>query len=124
MASDLRPFRDGNLWGFKDGGGNTVIVPKFDSAGSFSEGLARVKVNGKWGFVNAEGQMIIEPLFDQARFFQGGYAKVQQGKIWGYIDTGGLFVEKLDAGAFVDKTGEFISEKDYKKWGKMPRSKE
>ena len=73
MTSDLRPFRDGNLWGFMDGGGDVAIAPQFDSAGSFSEGLARVKVNGKWGFVNAEGQMVIEPLFDQARFFQGGY---------------------------------------------------
>lgn len=112
MTSDLRPFRDGVLWGFKDGGGRVVIVPQFDSVGSFSEGLARVKVNGKWGFANTEGQMVIEPLFDQARFFQGGYAKVQQGKIWGYIDTSGLLVEQLDAGVFVDKTGKFISEQE------------
>ena len=123
----LLPFRDGALWGFKDNEGRIVIAPTFDSAGSFSEGLARVKVKGKWGFINVEGRMVIEPLFEQARLFQQGYAKVKQGDVWGYTDASGLFVEHLDAGAFVDKTGEFISERDYKTGGNHPiqeRSKE
>ena len=120
----LQPFRYGSLWGFKDHNGNAVIAPQYDSVGSFSEGLARVKVNGKWGFVNERGEMVIAPQFDQARLFQNGHAKVQKGAIWGYIDSQGFFVEKLDAGFFVDKTGDFISEKDYKNWGKPPHSKE
>ena len=120
----LLPFRDGALWGFKDDKNRVIIAPTFDSAGSFSDGRARVKGKGKWGFVNTEGRMVIEPVFDQARLFQQGYAKVKQGEIWGYIDTSGLFVEQLDAGTFVDKTGEFISKRDYDNWGKPPRSKE
>ena len=121
MADMLFPFREGNLWGFRNDRGKTVIKPQFESAGSFAEGLARVKLNGKWGFVDLQGEMVIAPRFDQARFFQGGYAKVQEGAIWGYIDTKGFFAEKLDAGSFVDKTGEFISEEDYTRWGKRPR---
>ena len=61
---------------------------------------------------------------EQARLFQQGYAKVKQSDVWGYTDASGLFVEHLDAGAFVDKTGEFISERDYKNWGKPPHSRE
>lgn len=120
MTEHLRPFREGKLWGFCTANGHVVVRPQFDSVGSFSEGLARVKVQGKWGFVNASGDMVIEPQFEQARHFQGGIAKVQQGAIWGYIDPAGFFVEKLDAGQFVDKTGEFISKEDYQKWGKHP----
>ncbi len=121
MADPLYPFREGPLWGFRDASGQTVIAPQFDGAGSFSEGFARVKMNGKWGFVNTLGEMVIAPQFDQARFFQGGYAKVQQGDVWGYIDVKGFFVEKLQTNGFLDKTGDFISEKDYQQWGKPPR---
>ena len=125
MVDDLYPFRDGKLWGFRTQSGQVVIAPRFEGAGSFSEGFARVKVKGKWGFVNRTGDMVIEPVFDQARFFQNGYAKVQQGAIWGYVDTEGFFVENLnDPGSFLDKTGEFISERDYKNWGKPPHSRE
>ena len=119
MADQLFPFRaGGGLWGFRDDQGHTMISPQYDSAGSFAEGFARVKVGGKWGFVDTRGEMVIAPKFDQARFFQGGHAKVQQGAKWGYIDVNGVFVEKLEAGSFIDKTGEFISEKAYQDWGK------
>ena len=120
MANQLSPFRDGALWGFRDASGHAVIPAQFDSVGSFAEGLARVKVKGKWGFVNEAGDMVIAPQFDQARFFQGGHAKVQRGDVWGYIDVKGFFVEKLDAGNFLDKTGEFISKEEHQNWGKPP----
>lgn len=123
MADQLFPFRDGDLWGYRDDRGKVVISAQYDSAGSFAEGYARVKVAGKWGFVNVVGEMVIAPQFDQARFFQGGHAKVQQGRTWGYIDVNGVFVEKLEAGSFIDKTGEFISEKAYEDWGKKISSK-
>jgi hypothetical protein len=124
MAEQLYPFREGSLWGYRNEKGQTAIPARFDSAGSFSEGLARVRVSGKWGFVNTLGEMTIQPQFDQARFFQGGYAKVQQGSQWGYVDVKGFFVEKLDAGTFLNKSGEFISEEEYRKWGKAPGEKE
>lgn len=124
MADQLSPFRDGKLWGFRNPQGQVVISPQFQSAGSFSEGLARVKIDGKWGFVNLSGEVVISPQFDQARHFQAGIAKVQKGAVWGYIDVDGFFVEKLDAGQFIDKTGEFISKQDYQNWGKTPRNRE
>ena len=37
--------------GFVNKKGKIVIKPRFDSARGFSEGLARVKVNGKIGFI-------------------------------------------------------------------------
>lgn len=124
MAESLHPFRNGALWGFKTAQEVVVIAPQYDSAGSFSEGLARVKVDGKWGFVNEVGDMVIAPQFEQARFFQGGMAKVQQGSVWGYIDVKGFFVETLQADSFLDKSGDFISEQAHRDWGKPPRTNE
>ncbi len=124
MAEMLFPFREGVRWGFKNAQGHVVIKPQYDSAGSFSEGLARVKINSKWGFVNGDGLMAIAPQFDQARFFQGGYAKVQQGPVWGYVDTHGFFVEKFESESFLNKSGDFISEKDHRDWEKPPGTTE
>ena len=44
--------------------GTFVINPQFDSALSFSEGLAAVRIGdiptGKWGYIDTTGRMMIE----------------------------------------------------------------
>jgi hypothetical protein len=54
--------------GFIDKTGNFVIEPKFDNAGPFSEGLARVTVTEggeeKFGFIDHSGQFVIPPIFN------------------------------------------------------------
>ena len=125
MGSDeLFPVRQGDRWGYRDAGGRMVIVAQFDSAGGFSEGLARVKVDGKWGYIDTRGKIVIAPQFDQARLFSSGIAKVKQGNIWGYIERSGLFVEQLEANTFLDDEGRFISEQAYKDWEKPPGTKQ
>ncbi|EIQ8871589.1 WG repeat-containing protein, partial [Campylobacter coli] len=47
-----------------DKNGKIVIEPKFDGVGNFSEGLARVELNGKYGFIDKSGKIVIEPKFD------------------------------------------------------------
>uniref|UniRef100_UPI001BFF2505 WG repeat-containing protein n=1 Tax=Campylobacter coli TaxID=195 RepID=UPI001BFF2505 len=51
-------------WGFIDKSREFVIKPKFDYVWSFSEGLAKVELNGKWGFIDKNGEFAIEPKFD------------------------------------------------------------
>lgn len=46
-------------WGFKDINGSVVITCKYDYVGSFSEGLARVKLNNKWGYIDLTGKEVI-----------------------------------------------------------------
>jgi len=42
-------------WGFIDKVGNFVIEPQFAYAGSFSDGLARVRIDGRrWGFIDRQ----------------------------------------------------------------------
>ena len=42
----------------------------------FSEGLTRVKRNGKMGYANKYGQIVIPCIYDYAKWFDGGVAEV------------------------------------------------
>ena len=64
--SEAYPFREGlaavrigdsktGKWGFIDKQGKMVINPQFDHVtfeGTFSEGLAGVRIGGKWGYIS------------------------------------------------------------------------
>jgi hypothetical protein len=56
----------------------------------FSEGLAKVTVNGKAGFIDTNGKLVIRPKFNDAGRFSEGLAPFESsnGK-WGYIDRTG-----------------------------------
>jgi hypothetical protein len=62
---------------------------KYDFASPFSEGLARVELNGKYGFVDREGKEIIPVKYDDAHVFEDGLALVMFNGNWGYIDKNG-----------------------------------
>ena len=73
--------------------GTIVINPQFNSADSFSDGLARVRIGdfttGKWGFIDKTGHYVINPQFDEADSFSDGLAAVRIGDSttgkWGFI---------------------------------------
>jgi len=48
-------------YGYIDKTGKIVIEPKFDNAWSFSEGLARVKIDDKDGYIDKTGKYVWEP---------------------------------------------------------------
>lgn len=110
--------------GFMDKTGKFVIEPKFDEAGPFSEGLARVTVvedgEEKLGFIDHSGQFVIPPTFNtDADFrrnstdFSEGLASVTEGlrptvteeEKFVYIDKKGtivLFTDFFYTGPFRD----------------------
>jgi WG containing repeat len=55
-------------YGFIDKTGQFVIEPKFNKAGIFSEGLARVAIvedgEEKLGFIDHNGQFVIQPIYN------------------------------------------------------------
>jgi len=79
--------------------GEIIFEAFFDYVGSFSEGLAKVEVNGKWGYINEQGKLIISATFDDAEDFSEGLAAVKIKGKWGFIDKKGRFVihPKFDA---------------------------
>lgn len=91
--SSLLPVRIGDLWGFINGGGQSVIQPSYERVGVFAEGLAKVRKNGKWGFIDAQGQEVIAAIYESVRDFSEGLAAVMQRKKRGmeafYIDVDG-----------------------------------
>ncbi|MFK7946591.1 MAG: WG repeat-containing protein [Saprospiraceae bacterium] len=84
---------DGQNWGFINTSGMLVIPAKFEKAASFSEGLAKVCVNGKYGFIDKSGNWVIQPKYENVSNFKKGIASVyQKNERMGYINQIGKFV--------------------------------
>lgn len=59
--------------------GKAVGTKTWEEVGNFSEGVARVKNNGKWGFIDTAGNVVIELKYDIVSDFTGGTAVVKSG---------------------------------------------
>src|SRR6266699_982332 len=81
-------------WKTTDQTGRIVIPPQFDEAGSFSDGLAAVRIGARFGYIDKQGKIVINPQFSSAGSFSGGLAVVGIDGKWGYIDKQGKFVIK------------------------------
>ena len=69
---------------------NTLLCRRwYDKMYSFSEGLAKVKLNGKWGFIDKTGREVIPCKYDWVNLFLKGLAKVCLNWKWGFVDTTG-----------------------------------
>ena len=79
-------------WGFVDVTRAFRIPPKYDSAGAFREGLARVQLDGKHGFIDAAGRVVIPLQFDSAWEFREGLAPVGRDGVEGYVNRTGEVV--------------------------------
>ena len=93
-------------WGFCDKQGKTTVFPIYESAGSFSEGLAVVSdTNGKFGYIDKKGSLFIPYQFDFASDFKDGMATVRLGEKWGLINKKGKIVlnPQFDFLAITDK---------------------
>ena len=76
---------EGFKYGYIRADGSEAVVPKYDNAEDFSEGLAAVTLGGKWGYINTEGQEVVAPQYDEAGKFLGGKAAVCLDGKWGVI---------------------------------------
>ncbi len=75
------PFEQGAKWGYADANGIVVIIPQFEKARNFADGLAAVYVRtaapSKIGFIDSRG---------------AGTPAVREVKKWGFIDNTGKMV--------------------------------
>ena len=78
---------------FVDSKGKRLFDKQFEGVGPFSEGLARVKQNGKWGYVNLKGEVVIPCVYDwglaDRAEFSEGLACVRKNWRYGYINAEG-----------------------------------
>jgi hypothetical protein len=73
-------------WGFIDKDKKEVIRCIYEEANFFSEGLAKVKLNGKYGFIGKNGNTVIPFNYEKASSFSEGLAKVKLNGEWFWID--------------------------------------
>ena len=85
-------FSENDKMGFLDDSGKVVINPTFDAAGTFTDGLAAVRVGERWGYINPKGDLVVNPQFDGAGEFAEGLAPVKVKDRYGYIDKKGQTV--------------------------------
>ena len=68
-GSGIFAFERDGKWGFANTSGDVVVEAQFDSAKSFSEGLAAVCKDEKWGFIDEKGELVIDFQFVDADYF-------------------------------------------------------
>lgn len=91
-------------WGYVNDKGEKIIPFKYDNAGNFSEGLARVKLDSKYGYINKMGDMVVPLKYDNANDFVEGLARVKINGKYGYIDKNGDDVIQ----AIYDNASDFL----------------
>lgn len=98
-------------WGYINKSGKFVIEPRFEKAFDFSEGLARVVINGHTGFIDRAGRLAVQPEYDfvdwPRRNFSDGMAAVSKHGKWGYVDNTGKEVIKPEFDESSDFTDGF-----------------
>jgi hypothetical protein len=72
----------------------TGVTAKYDYAGPFCQGVARVKLNKKWGYIDTTGNVIIPPKYNEVENFSDGLARVRTGTKWGLVDITGREIIK------------------------------
>ncbi len=92
-ADGLYVIEENGLYGYIDKTGNTIIKPRFASAGSFSEGVAPVREHGTYGYIDTKGNYVVAPTFDLALPFNYGLAKV-------FVDGKPSFIDKKGNNTF------------------------
>ena len=66
-----------------------VNLEKYDYVGEFSDGLAKVKLDGKLGFIDKSGKVFIPLIFDYVGDFFDGWARVKFDGKWGFYNKSG-----------------------------------
>lgn len=85
--------------------GNVLFEIPYDSIEPFYEGLAQVSSDGFTGFIDQKGNPVIELQFEYAENFSEGFAAVCVG-----VDL----EEKTSKWNYINKNGDFISDKQYR----------
>lgn len=94
----IRRSKRDKLWGLARDDGSWLVEPKFEELDALSDGLARVKIDGKFGFIDKSGRFAIEPVFDKAWWFipAFGHTSASRDGAFGVIDKSGAWVFRRD----------------------------
>lgn len=101
---------EAGAWGYIDKQGRMAIVPAYEHASRFQNGLAAVSQGHLWGYIDTKGQWAIKPRYTRATGFNAeGTALVEDGELNLLIDRQGKVVKTFPLGT--------------RTWGFMPGQK-
>lgn len=72
--------------GYIDAKGNVVIPFEYESLGTFRDGKARAKKDGRWGVIDLSNNVLLPFEYDELNDFSEGIAVAKKGEKYGYID--------------------------------------
>jgi hypothetical protein len=124
---DLFPLRskDKKMYGYVDIFGNWKIIPFYDLAGKFNEGVAVVNRKSKYGLIDCAGKVLLTCDYDTIQDFENGYSWVQKNKLWGMVDRNGKFILecKYQEVQNISKFYDLAWLKTNEKWGVYDKEK-
>ncbi|WP_294448832.1 WG repeat-containing protein [uncultured Gemmiger sp.] len=62
-------FCQAGQWGFVNTDGTVLIQPAYESAHSFSGGVAAIYVDGSWDFIDTQGNVVVDGNFADTGYF-------------------------------------------------------
>lgn len=103
LAKVQHPRR--RMFGLINYGGKMVTPMIYDQIGTFQNGLAAVRLQGKFGFLDLSGKIVVTPMYDQIGEPADGLIPVFsfRNRAWHYIDYQGNTIinnQFLEAGNF------------------------
>ena len=102
-----------DLYGYTDLEGRLVIPLRYQVAGDFSEGCARVVVpvdslHNACTFIDTLGRQVFPPVYEDLMPFACGYAFVKKEGRWGAIDHDGRWVLPAEYGSVTGFFGDTL----------------
>lgn len=102
---DLKPFKEGNLYGFKNKAGEIVVQPRYERIYEFHEGMCRVRRGYVNCYIDSTGKEVNINLLDKGTnyheigdFHDGlaliNYCDNKRHCGYGYIDKNGVLVSE------------------------------
>ncbi|MBQ4533450.1 MAG: WG repeat-containing protein [Alistipes sp.] len=84
-GKSLTPTEDRatGLYGYLNDFGIWAIPPQFKYAGSFTDGMARVRQGSYYGVINPLGQWIVQPVFSSSLDCDGAIRSIRKGRMVG-----------------------------------------
>ena len=94
-SEGLALAEDNGLLGWvNDQGKPAFPFRKYDEAHAFSNGRARIQVDGMYGFLDPTGKLVVPTQYEDATDFDHGLALVETREGAAYIDPSGTVVWK------------------------------
>jgi hypothetical protein len=99
--------------------GQVLFQPIYDEISDFTNGVARVRLNGKYGLIRENEKFVIQPIYDQLYVLRASQlVAVEVARKKGIVDRNGNKVIGIEYDELYPAKGNFVFQRNGK-WGIM-----